>query len=175
MTRSETIAVIELLRRAYPRFIEPSPWEPDAKRVISGVVDLWSDMFSTDTPQLVAAAVRKHISASKFPPTIADIRALLTDMTAPSVSPGEIWQEAHRLLNSGIPADQPEAAYSRMSPACKAATLSIGGWYALSMSEEGDPHIGRAFLQAATAYTARERDSAALPAQAALAGGVADG
>lgn len=131
MTRAETIGIIELLRRAYPRFAEPSQWEPDAKKVLSATVDLWTDMLSDLSVQAVMVAARQYIATSKFPPTIADIRGLVT---ASAVGAGDVWQEAHRLLNSGIAPDKAEEAYTHMSPSCMAAVQAVGGWYALSMA-----------------------------------------
>lgn len=160
MTRSETIGLIEQLHRAYPRFIQPSPLEPDLRKTISQVVDLWADMLSGIPASMSFAAARRHIATSRFPPTIAEILALTADMTAALPSPADVWQELDRLFNSGIAPNQPDKAYARMSPLCKSVTLAVGGWYALAMSDEGDQHVRRTFLQAAEQHIAAERERA---------------
>jgi len=158
MTRLETIGIIELIRRAYPRFIEPSAWEPDVEKAVSNVVDLWTEMFATDHANTVVGAVKQYIRVGKFPPTVADIQAIITDATTPKVMPGDIWQECHRLLNWTISPEDEERAYANMSDICREAVLAVGGWYALSMSPENDPYIRRTFMQAAQSRIQRDRE-----------------
>jgi hypothetical protein len=159
MKRSDVILVVDLLCRAFPRFVEPSPWEPDLQKVISGKVDLWTQRFSEYDAATVAAAVNRYIDSHEFPPTVADIRRIIADATLPQITPGEIWQECYRLLNADLGPYEEEAAYARMSDACREGVMACGGWYALSLSPEDDPHVRRAFLRAAEGRLQRDRET----------------
>lgn len=164
MTNDEMAMVMSILKTAYPRF-----YQDMQKREAEEVVNLWAEMFSAESLTDVAAAVKRYITVGKFPPTIADIRELLPQ-TGPTAA--DIWREAERLLGSGIGADNAPEAYARMSPACKAATLAVGGWYALAISDENDNRIVSAFLKAAERYICTNpQTDADLTGQALLTGG----
>jgi hypothetical protein len=129
--------------------VTATAFEPDITKAAADKVGLWARMFAADDASAVVSAAERYIKRGKFPPTIADIRAYM-----PSDKPLDVWREVYQLLNSGVAPDKPEQAYARMSPACKAATLAVGGWHALSMSPENDPHIRREFAKAAEASIA---------------------
>lgn len=152
------IPIIELLRRAYPRFIESSAFEPDIKKTAYAVVDLWTQMFSDISVEIVAKAVELHIKNSRYLPSIAEIRSLAKSMMEPDVTPGMIWEECHRLLNWDIQINDEARAYENMSDVCRDAVLACGGWKVLSMSSENDTYIRSTFLKAADARLKRDRE-----------------
>ena len=149
MNKNEMKATLGIIKTAYPGF----GGDCDPKEIL----ELWAEMFASDPAPLVADAVKRYIQTGKFPPTIADIRAIITDMTASTVTSGDIWQEVYRLLNADISPDDPDTAYAKMSDICREAVLAVGGWYSLSMSPEDDQYVRRVFLKAAQARLDRDR------------------
>ena len=67
MTRSETLAIMSILKAAYPGYYR------DMKRQdAEAVVNLWAEMLADYPANLVAAAVKSHIASDRkgFPPHI---------------------------------------------------------------------------------------------------------
>jgi hypothetical protein len=62
-------------------------------------------------------------------------------------------------LNADLGPYEETAAYARMSDACREGVLACGGWTALSLSPEDDPHVRRVFLRAAEVRLQRDRDA----------------
>ena len=72
MTRAETLAVMSILKAAYPAYYR------DMKRQdAEAVVNLWAEMLADYPADLVAAAVKSHIASDRkgFPPHIGAIIA----------------------------------------------------------------------------------------------------
>jgi hypothetical protein len=149
MTKAQAAVLLHIIKTAYPSFGGTVPSED--------IASLWTEMLSDVELEVASAAVKRYIATSRFPPTVADIRAIITEITTPTITPGDIWQEAYRLLNSDISPEDPDGAYANMSDVCREAVLSAGGWHALSMSEENDPHIRRVFMKAAQSRLDRDR------------------
>lgn len=100
MTRSETLAVMSILKAAYPGYYR------DMKRQdAEAVVNLWSEMLADYPANLVAAAVKSHIASDRkgFPPHIGAIIAAIGEISRPAeLSEGEAWALiAKALRNSG--------------------------------------------------------------------------
>lgn len=150
MNKAQTAVLLHIIQTAYPSFGGSASSED--------IASLWCEMLTDVGLEVASAAVKRHIQTNRFPPTVADIRTIITDMTMPSVTAGDIWQECYRLLNWNLgPEDEPEA-YSHMSVVCREAVLAVGGWYALSMSPENDPFIRRTFMAAAEARIKLDRE-----------------
>lgn len=95
MTREETIKVIGIITTAYPNFDKFR----DEKHIRS-MVAIWADMFSEDDAGLVALAVKEHISTSKWPPSIAEIREIMTRIAHPDIiPPDEAWEVVSKYLD----------------------------------------------------------------------------
>lgn len=91
MTREETLAILGVLRAAYPNF-----YKDKGKSELEGIVSLWTEMFSDDPAQIVAAAVKTHIAtdAKGFPPHIGAIKNAIVKITKPpelDMSEMEAW------------------------------------------------------------------------------------
>ena len=68
MTREETIKILAILRQAYPQ----------AQVVDAGAqVGLWAEQFAQCSAMDVYAAVKRHISTSRFMPSISEIKSRL--------------------------------------------------------------------------------------------------
>ena len=58
MTRDETLKIMAVLKATYPNF-----YKDMTRRDAEGVVALWTDMFSEDSYNAVAAAVKAFIAS----------------------------------------------------------------------------------------------------------------
>ena len=89
MNRTETLAVMSILKAAYPAYYR------DMKRKdAEAVVNLWSEMLADYPADLVAAAVKSHIASDRkgFPPHIGAIIASIVEISRPAeLSEGEAW------------------------------------------------------------------------------------
>ena len=105
MTRSETLAVMSILKAAYPAYYR------DMKRKdAEAVVNLWAEMLEDYPADLVAAAVKSHIASDRkgFPPHIGAIIAAIGEINRPAeLSEGEAWALISKAIrNSGYNSDQ---------------------------------------------------------------------
>lgn len=69
MDREQVIAIMSLLKTAYPRF-----YANMTKIEAENTISLWEDMFKNDNPEIVVLAVKNLINTFKFPPAIADVK-----------------------------------------------------------------------------------------------------
>ena len=81
---------------AYPNF---DKFKDDEH--VKGVVNMWATMFSEDDPGLVGLAVKKHISTSKWPPSVAEIREIMLEMQRPDLIPPDLaWAAVEDLMTT---------------------------------------------------------------------------
>ena len=109
MTRAETLAVMSILKAAYPAYYR------DMKRQdAEAVVNLWAEMLADYPADLVAAAVKTHIASDRkgFPPHIGAIIAAIGEISRPAeLSEGEAWALiAKALRNSSYNSEKEFAA-----------------------------------------------------------------
>ena len=69
MNREEIIAILKVLKVAYPRFYNNITKEDMLK-----TIDLWGEMFKNDSKQDITRAVKELICELEFPPSIAEIK-----------------------------------------------------------------------------------------------------
>lgn len=69
MTRDEVIAILGILKTAYPSFYKDMTRDEMVR-----TIDLWEKMFLHEDPALVTATVENLINSFKWVPTIADIK-----------------------------------------------------------------------------------------------------
>ena len=98
MTRTETLAIMSVLKAAYPNFYK------DMKRdEAEGIVGLWTDMFKDDPAEVVAMAVKAHIAndAKGFPPHIGAIKdAIVKLKTSDELTEQEAWELVRRACSN---------------------------------------------------------------------------
>lgn len=68
MTKTEAADLLAILLTAYPNHFKNASSDE-----AQGVITLWSVQFADLPAEIVFMALNKHISTSKFPPTIAEI------------------------------------------------------------------------------------------------------
>lgn len=63
------------------------------------MVDVWADMFADDDAMVVALAVKKHVSVSKWAPSVAEIKEIMTDMLHGELIPPDVaWATARKAV-----------------------------------------------------------------------------
>lgn len=100
MTYDETLAIMSVLRVAYPRYYANISAE-DAKHTAG----LWAEMFAGDPALEVAAAVKSFIATDEkgFPPHIGAIKAQISKMhTANIPDEQEAWSMVFSALRNGL-------------------------------------------------------------------------
>lgn len=98
MNREQIIAILKVLKTAYPKF-----YSDMSKDDMLNTIDLWTEMFAHENPQLVVAAVKNLINTFKWPPTIADIKEEMHKLTETETeTPIEIWNKIKRAIGRSI-------------------------------------------------------------------------
>lgn len=90
MTRQEALAVLAMLKTAYPTF-----YKNYSKDEINAAVDLWATMFADDPAYIVTEAVKSLMCTLKYPPTIADVKekiAMIMQSQTQTMTEMEAWQ-----------------------------------------------------------------------------------
>lgn len=165
MTREETIKAIGIIAMAYPA----SELFKDEKQLRS-MVEVWANFFAEDDVSLVMMAIRQHISLSKWPPSIAEIRDIMVTISRPDIiPPDEAWALVSKFLFAS--GEFHEFDQHDVLPESIAETVDSIGYSTLyklhvSGSRFGEKNAGLdrvAFLQAYTAKHDRQRDQVQLP------------
>lgn len=106
MTREEVLAIMGVLKAAYP------PYYREMKRSdAESVVALWEEMFRDDPAQVVALAVKAHIANDRkgFPPHIGAIKEAIVKITTPEeMTEVEAWSLVARAIRNGTYGAQKE-------------------------------------------------------------------
>lgn len=96
MNREQTIAILKVLKVAYPRF-----YAEMSKKEAEDTINLWQEMFSHDNPALVTAAVKDLVNSFKFPPTIADVKDKMYELTKTDTeTPVELWNAIKKAMRN---------------------------------------------------------------------------
>ena len=93
MTREEIKTIMKYLNTAYP----------DGYRGVDDpglFVDLWLDVFKSIEAPVLQHAVKNHVKASKFPPTIAEIQQQVDLILEPSLDV-DYWNQLRRAISNG--------------------------------------------------------------------------
>lgn len=87
MTRDETLKIMAVLKATYPNF-----YKDMTRRDAEGVVALWTDMFSGDSYNAVAAAVKAFIASDSkgFPPVVGQVKQRVMELASAKALPGNV-------------------------------------------------------------------------------------
>ena len=131
MTKKETISLFGILIAAYPNF---DKFKDDSQ--VEGMVNMWASLFADDDSKIVGLAVKKHIMTSKWPPSIAEIREIMTDITHPDlIPPDQAWAAVSDLLYAVGEYNHGDA--HRNLPPLIAQTVDAIGWHTLYQLHRG--------------------------------------
>lgn len=99
MTREETLAIMSVLKAAYPNYYRDMK-KADAESVVA----LWTEMFKDDPAEVVAVAVKAHIASDQkgFPPHIGAIKDAIVKIKRPpemEMTELEAWSLVRRAIH----------------------------------------------------------------------------
>lgn len=161
MTRTETLAVMSVLKAAYPSYYR------DMRRSdAEAVVDLWATMFAEEPARLVTMAVQAYITSDTkgFPPHIGAIKeSILKLRTDVSMSEGEAWALAAKAARNGSYHAQEE--FDALPDDVRRAVGSadtLRQWAKLEEDELATVAASN-FMRSYRAIDARKREEAKLP------------
>lgn len=125
MTKLETIELFGVLIAAYPNF---DKFRDDSQ--VEAMVNMWATLFADDDGKIVALAIKRHIMTSKWPPSIAEIREIMADITHPDlIPPDQAWAAVNDLL-SAVGEYNADNAHRNLPPLI-AQTVDAIGWHTL--------------------------------------------
>ena len=125
MTKLETIELFGVLIAAYPNF---DKFKDDGQ--VEAMVNMWATLFADDDSKIVSLAVKRHIMTSKWPPSIAEIREIMADITHPDlIPPDQAWAAVNDLL-SAVGEHNTDDAHRNLPPLI-AQTVDAIGWRTL--------------------------------------------
>lgn len=131
MTRTETTALLGLLKTAFPRFYSDIGDKGD---MVNETVEMWHLMLSDTEFDIAQVALYKLIATCKFPPSIAEMRECIAAVNHPEIpDPGEAWMEVTSAIRYHGYMRQDEALAS-LSRYARQAVARIG-WRALCHGE----------------------------------------
>ena len=161
MTREETLAIMSVLKAAYPNF-----YKEMKRNEAEGIVSLWAEMFSDEPAKIVAAAVKAHIAndAKGFPPHIGAIKDAVTKLRAPDeLTELEAWGMVQKALSNGIYGSQAE--FDKLPPVVQRLVGSpnqLREW-AVMDADTVNSVVASNFQRSYKARAASERHILALP------------
>lgn len=179
MTRDETLAIMSVLKAAYPSYYK------DLKRAdAEAVVSLWHEMFKDEPAQVVAVAVKAHIASDVkgFPPHIGAIKDAIVKIKAPDqMTALEAWaivrnairgasmSLSSRMFQNGVLSDKTSAEvnFEKLPPILQRLVGSpsqLAQWEDMS-TEIIDSVVASNFQRSYNARTAHEREYLTLPAE----------
>lgn len=104
MTREETIGILSILKASYPNF-----YKELTKKDAETTINLYTEMFSNTEASLVATAIKELIQHQSYPPTIADIKNKIDELTQPyEETETELWEIYKKTIQSGYYGDRTE-------------------------------------------------------------------
>ena len=157
MTRQEALAIMAMLKTAYPSF-----YKDLSKEDLNAAVNLWATMFADDPAYIVTEAVKSLMCTLKYPPTIADVKEKIALITQP---PAMTEMEAWDMVKSAISYYNAAETFERLPPILKRIVGSpnqLREW-ALMDVETVNSVIQSNFMRSYRAMAAREREYAMLP------------
>ena len=128
MERGEFAILVKAMKAVYsdPKFIA----DQDA-------FNIWYELLKDISYDLCQVAIHKYMSTNRFPPTIADLRQIATEVITPEkMNEGEAWALVYRAIcNSAYNAG---AEFEKLPPECQKAVGNpaiLKEWASLDMSE----------------------------------------
>ncbi len=154
MNRKEIMKLIGICSANYSNFPQEGKEEP--------LIQLWMNMLSDTAYEVAALAIQKHLSLSKFPPTVAEIRSLIVYINNPERITGmEAWGNVTKAIRVYGSYRETEAKAS-LDPLSK-SIVEMMGYRNLCMSEN-DMADRAHFTKAYDSHVQQDRDEELMPA-----------
>lgn len=161
MTYDETLAIMGVLKAAYPTYYR------DMKRAeAESIVGLWAEMFKDEPAALVAAAVKGHIATDRkgFPPHIGAIKEAIVKLQSPEeMTELEAWALVDKATKNSTWHAKEE--FDRLPPVLQRLVGSpqqLKDWAAMD-GDKVASIVASNFQRSYRARAAQERELLALP------------
>jgi len=161
MTRDETIAILGILRTAYPNF-----YRDVSRDAALQTVTLWAEMFRDDPAEIVTAAVKALIASRTegWPPNIGEVKAKMQTITNPDeLSEGQAWALVEKATRNGGYGYKEE--FDKLPPIVQKAVGSpsqIHEW-AMMDSDTVKSVVASNFMRSYKIMLKREKEMALIP------------
>ena len=157
MTRQEALAIMAMLKTAYPSF-----YKDFRKEELNAAVNLWVTMFSEEPVQLVTEAIKALICTLKYPPTIADVKEKIHLLTQPQgMSELEAWNTVKRAI-SYYDADETFAQLPPLLQKIVGSPNTLREWAQMD-ADTVNSVIQSNFMRSFRAKVAQEKEQSMLP------------
>lgn len=158
MSRDNIIAILGILKTAYPRFYA-NMTKSEAEETIA----LWQEMFSDTDIRILTIAVKRLIAHFEFPPTIADVKKEVIKITTKQESNIDYWQEAFKMMSNANYMQKEE--FDKYSDICKRFFGNVDNLrsYGIMDRKEVINNIQPRFLKYAENYQKQEKENMMLP------------
>lgn len=160
MNRNDVNKIMAILEVAYPNWI--AKLEDEKLKIM---LNMWTEMFEDDDPNLVATSVKAIMLSdpSPFPPTIGAIKAKMYELSHPDdLNEQEAWNLMSKaILNSGYNSKQ---EYEKLPDVLKALTTpSLLREYSQMSIDEVQTVIASNFMRSYRAKKEKIKEYKMLP------------
>jgi len=116
LTKEEFNTLVMAMKAVYPS----ANFIPD-----KAAFEIWYEMMADISYNALSIAIKVHISNNKFPPTIADLRELCSNISGEQTDYGQAWQEVMKSVQRwGMYRE--EQALENMDPLTKQVVQRLG-------------------------------------------------
>lgn len=162
MTRDETIAILSVLKVAYPNF-----YKGMAKQDALQAVALWAEMFKDDPAELVSAAVKALIATRTegWPPNVGEVKEKLRSLAVTDeLTEAGAWALVEKACRNGLYGYQEE--FDALPPIVKKSVGSANQLREWAMMDGGELKtvVASNFMRSFRVMQKREKDLSLLPA-----------
>ena len=97
MKKDEVIMILGIMKTAYPSF-----YKEMTREEMYNTIDLWYEMLKDFDSKIVVLTVKELINSFKYPPTIADVKSKIYELTNKEETPAELWNKLTKAVRNGI-------------------------------------------------------------------------
>ena len=97
MKKDEVIMILGIMKTAYPSF-----YKEMTREEMYNTIDLWYEMLKDFDSKIVVLTVKELINSFKYPPTIADVKSKIYELTNKEEMPAELWNKLAKAVRNGI-------------------------------------------------------------------------
>lgn len=155
MDRDNVIKILSVLKVAYPSF-----YKEMTKEEAESTILLYQEMFDGNDPEVVLYAVRELMNTLKFPPTIADIKEKMLELTRVKEDLTEAWDKIQQAIGNSL--YNSEKSFETLSPIGKKFVRNPSQLRELAMMDSDVVHsvVKGQFFKQAEILQKREDDEA---------------
>ena len=154
MNREQVIALMKILKTAYPRF-----YANMTRNEAEETINFWQDMFAGDDAVLVTMAVKQLIATSEYPPSIASVKNAMYKMTTQNeISESELWSCIQKAVRNSAYYSNEE--FEKLPDICKTYVGTAAQLKEWAISPDYNSGVQQSlFLKQVQILKQREKDS----------------